>query len=931
MAKKQQTVHQIKILGLKDIKALNVEIGKLAGNYEELKDAANDAKKPLDDTGKGTKGAGNGISKLAKGAVAATAALAAFNKVSKLVTQQIKQGVEVFKGYEFEMAKVKAITGANEKEFRKLDKTAQALGRSTFFTAQQVAALQLNFSKLGFTSAEVLKVQEAALTAATATGEDLARTATVIGSTVRGFGLDASEGARVADVMAASFTSSALTLEKFQTSMTKVSPVAKLLGMDLEETTAVMGVLTDAGIEASIAGTSLRNIFLKLGDPSSDLAKSIGFTVNSGEDMVREFRRMRDEGINVEKMLEVVDVRQVAAISTMIEHIDKIESQTEAFRNSTGAAQDMADIIQASLQGSILRFQSALDGLRIVLFEKVAPALTSTINTLAKFFNIVAKGAETPMSEMLEQDRLKLRQFEIELKTSNTSQEDRVKIIKELKRLYPDYLKDLDAEKATNEQLTTALQNVNEQLANKILLQRENEKIAEQAEDEADRLQNVIEREDVLKDLMADLVDTEGFVIKENVSLIEQGEDIISQLQESYRKQNIGGRPQELRDVENAVKFLAKAEEKYNKEVESGVRLTEERKKLMERLGIKPEDIPTSTTTTTTTTTTGTPAGDGEGITQLEIQEEILQRALLDIKKDYLGQEEQDKNDLNARLLASEIIHLEQTIGLLEDGSDAKFQIEKRLTDLKIKLKEDEANAHIKSEEDKRKATENNIATMKETGKLLMQIGEQEGENSKIRAIGIKITQAAAVAEGIHGLTKSFSAISEQGLGGDPFTAILRVAAMAAQLASVISNLKALTGGGGEAAPTSTEQDIKFEQGGLTRGGMFQGNSHANGGVKFRVGGRIHEAEGGEAIINKKSTSMFRPVLSAINSYNGNGVKFADGGLLNSGEKFAMGGELRSAQQLVSGGVGTSKVVIVESDMTEVQNRISAIESQATF
>ena len=112
---------------------------------------------------------------------------------------------------------------------------------------------------------------------------------------------------------------------------------------------------------------------------------------------------------------------------------------------------------------------------------------------------------------------------------------------------------------------------------------------------------------------------------------------------------------------------------------------------------------------------------------------------------------------------------------------------------------------------------------------------------------------------------------------------------------------------------------------------MFQGASHANGGVKFRVGGRIHEAEGGEAIINKRSTSMFRPVLSAINSYNGNGVKFADGGLLNSGEKFAMGGELRSAQQLISGGMGSSKVVIVESDMTDVQNRISAIESQATF
>ena len=373
MARKQQTVHSIKVLGLNDIKSLNVEISKLAGSYEELKKSADDAKKPLDETGKGATGAGGGLSKFAKGAAAATAALVAFNKVSKLVTQEIRKSVNVFKSFEFEMAKVKAISGANEGEFRKLSKTAQALGRSTFFTAQQVAALQLNFSKLGFTSAEVLQVQEAALLAATATGEDLARTATVIGATVRGFGLDAAEGARVSDVMAASFTSSALTLEKFQTSMTKVSSVAKILGFDLEETTAIMGVLTDAGIEASIAGTSLSQIFLKMGDPSSDLAKKLGFTVNSSEQMIEEFRKLRDAGVDVEQMLELVDARQVQAIANMIEHIDKIEAQTEAFRNSEGAAAEMADIIGNTLQGATLRFQSALDGLRIVLLDKIAP------------------------------------------------------------------------------------------------------------------------------------------------------------------------------------------------------------------------------------------------------------------------------------------------------------------------------------------------------------------------------------------------------------------------------------------------------------------------------------------------------------------------------------------------------------------------------
>lgn len=931
MAKKQQTIHSIKVLGLNDIKSLNVEISKLAGSYEELKKSADDAKKPLDETGKGATGASAGLSKIVKGAAAATAALVAFNKISKLVTQQIREGVQVFKGYEFEMAKVKAITGANEKEFRKLDKTAQQLGRSTFFTAQQVAALQLNFSKLGFTSTEVLKVQEAALTAATATGEDLARTATVIGSTVRGFGLDASEGARVADVMAASFTSSALTLEKFQTSMTKVSPVAKLLGMDLEETTAVMGVLTDAGIEASIAGTSLRNIFLKLGDPSSDLAKSIGFTVNSGEDMVREFRRMRDEGINVEKMLKVVDVRQVAAISTMIEHIDKIEEQTEAFRNSTGAAQSMADIIQASLQGSILRFQSALDGLRIVLFEKVAPALTSTINGLAKFFNIIAKGAETPMSEMLEQDRLKLRQFEIELKSSNTSQEDRVKIIKELKRLYPDYLKDLDAEKATNVQLTTALQNVNEQLANKILLQKENEKIAEQAEDEADRLQKVIEREDVLKELMADLVDSEGFVIKENVSLIEQGEDIISQLQESYRKQNIGGRPQELRNVENAVTFLSKAEEKYNEEVEKGVRLTEARQKLMERLGIEPEDVATPPPPSPQAGAEGSEANVDEIVKKqadsmtaiMRATEEIVAEEKFKLQKQFLDGEITTREEFNDRLLEQQAKFLTQALELDILTNEERIKLTDKLHTVKMQQMKVEQKAEV-----------DRIKQLKETGQLLLQIGEAEGENSKIKQAGIKITQAAAVAEGIQGLVNAQAAITKQASSGDPFTAFIRVASMAAMLASVIVNLKALIGGGGGGGSASgdTEQSasVQFEKGGLTRGGMFQGASHANGGVKFRVGGTIHEAEGGEAIINKKSTARFRPILSAINSYNGNGVKFADGGIISQGEKFAMGGELRSVQSMISGST-TQKVVLVESDVTDTQNRISALESQSSF
>ena len=950
MAKKQQTVHQIKILGLKDIKALNVEISKLSGNYEELKDAANDAKKPLDDTGKGAGGAGNGISKFAKGAAAATAALVAFNKVSKLVTEQIKKGVDVFKGYEFEMQKVRAISGANEKEFKKLDRTAQALGRSTFFTAQQVAALQLNFSKLGFTSAEVLKVQEAALLGATATGEDLARTATVIGSTVRGFGLDASDGARVADVMAASFTSSALTLEKFQTSMTKVSPVAKLLGMDLEETTAVMGVLTDAGIEASIAGTSLRNIFLKLGDPSSDLAKSIGFTVNSGEDMVREFRRMRDEGINVEKMLEVVDVRQVAAISTMIEHIDKIESQTEAFRNSTGAAQDMADIIQASLQGATLKFNSALDGLRIVLVQKIAPALTSTLNTLSEFFNMLAKSSEVSIVEDLQNQQNALIDYELQLFDANISEEHRIKLVKQLKSLHPDVLANIDAETASNKLLRDSLVEINNQLQNKILLSVEDEKITEANMKTTEKFSTLRDKRQAVRDRIALLVtkqkeqaaelgielsNEEAIKLDENLSLREQALEVEEQYSKFYRK-NFSGNIQALSTFGSVINAMVISEGDYTEAQTESLLALEEKKKLMIELGIF-ADNEEKKKKKEKSTPTSTPTGDDvDPATQAlaDIDFWLRERKLFNIEL-FNNKEIASKEELNRKLLEIEMEQVDIMLMTKGLSYEQDLALRERFAAAEAKLIEMNTKKAVDSENEKREALEKNISSMKDTGRLLMEVGKAQGENSKATRAGIKISQAAAMAETGLALAKQFKGLSNDISLGFPQN-IIAIASTLGLIASFKSQFSAFQSagsskGGETASGEPSKVGNQFANGGLTKGGMFQGNSHANGGVKFRVGGRIHEAEGGEAIINKKSTSMFRPMLSAINSYNGNGVKFADGGLLNSGEKFAMGGELRSAQQLVSGGIGSSKVVIVESDMTDVQNRISAIESQATF
>lgn len=264
--------------------------------------------KALRDGDKATKAQAKSTNSLSASFIKASAQLGILVTAYRTVNRMVTAVISTFSEFEFTLAKVRAVSGATDEEFAGLSKTAEDLGRSTFFTAAQVAGLQLNFAKLGFRTDEIQDATEATLQLATATGSDLERAATVAGNTVRGFALDASETQRVVDVMAAAFTGSALDIEKFATSMSKVAPVAKAAGFSLEETAAILGIVQTAGIEASIAGTSLRNIFLKMQDPTSDFVKNIGFTIQGLDEMIPAMQKFSASGGDVAEMLGLIDV-----------------------------------------------------------------------------------------------------------------------------------------------------------------------------------------------------------------------------------------------------------------------------------------------------------------------------------------------------------------------------------------------------------------------------------------------------------------------------------------------------------------------------------------------------------------------------------------------------------------------------------------------
>lgn len=261
----------------------------------------------------------------------------------------IQSAVKSISDFEKEMSTVKAITGATEDEFKALRKSALDLGASTKYTSQQVAGLQIEYGRLGFTTDEILAASKATLDLATATGEDLAKAADVAGSTVRGFGLNANETQRVVDVMAESFNKTALGLDNFSEAMKYVAPVAAAAGASVEETTALLGTLADAGIRGSMAGTSLRKIF-------TDVAKD-------GRPLQVRLDELGKKGITLSDAMDEVGRTAQTSLIILSKNTEKTKELTKAFENSAGAGAEAARIMGDNLAGDVDKLSSAYDGL----------------------------------------------------------------------------------------------------------------------------------------------------------------------------------------------------------------------------------------------------------------------------------------------------------------------------------------------------------------------------------------------------------------------------------------------------------------------------------------------------------------------------------------------------------------------------------------
>lgn len=301
--------------------------------------------------------------------------------------------------FESAMSEVAAISGASGNELQALTDKAQEMGATTKFSASESAEALKYMAMAGWDTEAMLNGINGVMQLAAASGEDLASTSDIVTDAMTAFGLSADQSTRFADVLAQtanrSNTSVALMGETFK----YVAPVAGALGYSIEDTSVAIGLMANSGIKGSQAGTSLKNVLTNLAKPTDQVQSymdklNISLTDSAGnvKPLNQLLNEMRD-GFNglteAEKAEYAAGIAGKEGMSGLLAIVNSSQTDfdnlTEAINNSSGAAQNVADVMMDNLGGQLTILKSTLEGIAISFGNILLPTVKKVVESLQGF------------------------------------------------------------------------------------------------------------------------------------------------------------------------------------------------------------------------------------------------------------------------------------------------------------------------------------------------------------------------------------------------------------------------------------------------------------------------------------------------------------------------------------------------------------------
>ena len=373
----------------------NQKLKEIGESSRYSKEQIENAESTLSDFGRKAQPIADGFKAAFKTVLAVSAAAAGASAAV------IKKSVDIGGEFEAQMSKVKAISGATEQEMTALTAKAKELGGTTKFTAKEAGEALEYMSMAGWKTADMLGGIEGVMSLAAASGEDLGRTSDIVTDALTAFGMKASDAGHFADVLAAASSNANTNVGMMGETFKYVGAMAGTLGYSAEDVGLSIGLMANAGIKASQAGTELNAIYTRLSVNTSharDEIEGLGISFYDSNGKARSWGTILDEmRIKTAKMTDaektafanrVAGQRAQAGLLAMLNATSAdYDKLTKSINNADGAAKRMADTMQDNLQGQLTVLKSGLEGAALSIYDERKKPLTEGVKTAVSTLN----------------------------------------------------------------------------------------------------------------------------------------------------------------------------------------------------------------------------------------------------------------------------------------------------------------------------------------------------------------------------------------------------------------------------------------------------------------------------------------------------------------------------------------------------------------
>jgi len=325
-----------------------------------------------------------------KGNIAARAITGAFNIFRRTVMTAFNGMVE----FEEAFVRLSILSGASGESLKRLKGEILDVAIHSPKTADEVAKVGLEMSKLGLNAEGVARALKPVINLSVVMGSDLKTTGEALVNVKNVFKQTSFEMEKNADTLLGVFSNTALNMEKFRTSFSFVGKSAQLAGVSFRDTASIMGVLSSAGIRASTVGTQMRQVFLRLSNSASKAGKAIGGTDIQTIGLQESLKRLAPIQDDVTKLVDIFGVRAAGVASTLITNRVLIDVLSKATEDYAGLLEKAGEEQMKTFAGRMNQLTSSLVALGIALGE-------TWVGGAFKGFIVILTGASMAITDLI--------------------------------------------------------------------------------------------------------------------------------------------------------------------------------------------------------------------------------------------------------------------------------------------------------------------------------------------------------------------------------------------------------------------------------------------------------------------------------------------------------------------------------------------------